>query len=55
MVYFTEVLHKPKDACLEPRVHARIVVCENALMCCFINPGLQLVFNLIYEQKYDSR
>lgn len=50
MVYFTEILGEPRDTNLKPRVCVRIVVYKNALLCCFINPGLEL--NLIDEQKY---
>lgn len=54
MVFFTEVLGKPRDADLKSRVNVRIVVYKNALMCCFINPGLLFILNLIYEQRYYS-
>lgn len=54
MVYFMEVLGKLRDANLKSRVLVRIVVYKNALSCCFINPGLQFILNLICGQKNYS-
>lgn len=54
MVYFTDVLGQPRDTNLKPRVRVSAVAYKNALMRCFINPGLEFTLNLIYGQKQDS-